>query len=72
MVVDVAPDDSAACLFVEEEQYFLQKHAQKRCRTTGLRHEVAAEDAARTVMMMELCTEDTMGSSDSDIAFRGE
>src|ERR1043165_582540 len=44
----------------------------ERIERTGLRHEVAAEDAVRVIVMMELRTEDAMGAGNSHIAFRSE
>ena len=37
-----------------------------------LRREIAAEDAAGIIVMMEFCAEDAMDSEESNIAFCGE
>jgi hypothetical protein len=49
-----------------------QTCADEMVEWTGLRHEVAAEDAARIIVMMELRAKDPASARESHIAFRSE
>src|SRR5688500_5944946 len=49
-----------------------ETRAEETTEWTGLRREVAAEDAACIVVMMQLGAEDAMGAEESHITFCGE